>query len=326
MVLIQAVALILSFSLVMLNSNIPVIGIISNPHPYDAIDITSTTVNAYYVQWLEAAGARSLAIHPWTSDSELDILLTKVNGLLWQGGGRNMILDHSFEKFGLRLIMKLMALKDKKNISIPLWVTCWGFEFLQSALAGTTHIKSKFDAYNIATPLIFNQTEIKQSKVFADFDANDFENLRIYNTTMHFHHFGITVSNFKKYGLDKLFKVTSLGEGLDKGNISIESIEGIKYPIYGTQFHPEKIPFDRYSGHQIPQSTKAIRVSMNLATFFVDEARKNGNNFSESEMTNYDFIDPLKNKPQDVGKGVFNYVYKKPQHYFEYLNLRLKIK
>ena len=37
-----------------------------------------------YVRWLQASGADLVVVHPWTSYDEIDYLLSKVNGVLFQ--------------------------------------------------------------------------------------------------------------------------------------------------------------------------------------------------------------------------------------------------
>lgn len=52
----------------------------------------------------------------------------------------------------------------------------------------------------------------------------------------------------------------------------ISTIEHIKYPFFGTQWHPEKPPYE-FSLDNIPHSRDAVHVSQHLADVFVDYAR-----------------------------------------------------
>ena len=52
----------------------------------------------------------------------------------------------------------------------------------------------------------------------------------------------------------------------------ISTIEHIKYPFFGTQWHPEKPPYE-FSLDAIPHSRDAVHVSQHLADIFVDYAR-----------------------------------------------------
>ena len=48
-------------------------------------DDSKSRVENNYVRWLQASGADIISVHPWTSNEEIDYLLTKVNGILFQG-------------------------------------------------------------------------------------------------------------------------------------------------------------------------------------------------------------------------------------------------
>ena len=45
-----------------------------------------------------------------------------------------------------------------------------------------------------------------------------------------------------------------------------------KYPIYGTQWHPEKNPF-QWTDDNIPHDIDAVRVAQHMANFFVEEGK-----------------------------------------------------
>jgi len=54
------------------------------------------------------------------------------------------------------------------------------------------------------------------------------------------------------------------------------------YPIYGTQWHPEKNAFE-WTRPYIPHSPSAIKTTFYMAEFFVSEARKNFHRFETEE-------------------------------------------
>lgn len=47
-----------------------------------------------------------------------------------------------------------------------------------------------------------------------------------------------------------------------------------QYPVYATQWHPEKNAFEWASFLRIPHSPEGIEVTQEMANFFVSEARK----------------------------------------------------
>ena len=64
-------------------------------------------------------------------------------------------------------------------------------------------------------------------------------------------------------------------------------VEGKRYPVYGTQFHPEKNNFEWgvINGHPnaIPHGADATAVSQYMANFVVGEARRSPHRFASSE-------------------------------------------
>ncbi len=64
----------------------------------------------------------------------------------------------------------------------------------------------------------------------------------------------------------------------------IWSFLGLKYPFYGTQFHPEKPAFEWHPTLNIQHTSEAVKIGQYFANFFVDEARKNKNRFDSYEQ------------------------------------------
>ena len=62
-------------------------------------------------------------------------------------------------------------------------------------------------------------------------------------------------------------------------------IEAHEYPIWGSQFHPEKNPYEwtrRYEN--IPHSKEAMDAAAFFAQYFVGHTRKNKRQFESREM------------------------------------------
>lgn len=57
-------------------------------------------------------------------------------------------------------------------------------------------------------------------------------------------------------------------------------MEHVKYPqIFGTQFHPEKVPFEWTRGNSDPHGYEAILANRWFYDYFVHNARLNTNRF-----------------------------------------------
>lgn len=97
------------------------------------------------------------------------------------------------------------------------------------------------------------------------------------NVTYNYHRFCYTEQSFSQSPLKGNWRIMSLNH--DKENVEyVSSIEHIKYPFYGVQFHPEK-PLYEFVSKSVPHTIAAIRVGQYFADFFVNEARNNPHMF-----------------------------------------------
>lgn len=84
-------------------------------------------------------------------------------------------------------------------------------------------------------------------------------------------------------------------------NISfVSTIESKLHPIWGVQFHPEKNSFEWERAH-IVHTKSAVKVTQYFANFFVNEARRNKNQFANQKMEIESLIYNF--KPMFTGKN-----------------------
>lgn len=279
----------------------PVIAIFSQPSP---VSSGEDYIAASYVKWVEAAGARSVHVPYLTSKTDIDSLVTTVNGFLFPGGSVDAsdIVPYMYQK--------AMEVNDAGTY-FPIWATCAGFEWTMQIFANDTNILSTFDAENISMPLIFTDAA-KSSRLFGN--AGD-ALMNIYqdqdpdtgSVTMNNHQGGVTPKDFQNNALlSAAFEVLSVN--VDRANKAfVSTVEHKKYPFYASQWHPEKNQFefsvnaDGSPCEVIRHSENAILAGRYPATFFVDEARKNSNSFSSaSDMISrlmYNFAPVYTNAP-----------------------------
>ena len=97
--------------------------------------------------------------------------------------------------------------------------------------------------------------------------------------TINFHQWCLTPQNFTKYNMDNFW--TLLATGNDRNGLEfVAVIEAKDYPIWGTQFHPEKNSFEwtlKYP--DIPHSLDAIKSASFFSNFFVEQSRKSQHSF-----------------------------------------------
>ena len=294
----------------------PVIGIFSQPrhHRHRRTGQSQQQeqqfyIAASYVKWLEAGGARTIAIpydapvpvptnqtNNTTDDFLLDDILNQVHAIFLPGGATVMspaiqyVLDKVVD----------LNLRPDDNIVFPVWGTCLGFEFLLQYIgnggANTQYhpsqmtreiLQSGFDAENISLPL---QHVVASHKDSLYTPPHIHEIVTTHNTTLNNHVMGITPQAFlSNPNLTAIWDITSTN--IDrKGRPFVSTIEPKLrkrderpiLPFYGVQYHPEKNAFEYafYPGTTIPyevidHSPSGIEFSMYLARRVVALARQN---------------------------------------------------
>eukprot|EP01031_Cornospumella_fuschlensis_P038047 gene38047-46228_t len=263
----------------------PIIGIFTQPTSSTEGDCGGDClyIAASYVKYLESAGARVVPINYYASNSELDKIFQSINGVFFPGGSAG------FPKSAQYIFDKVVAANDAGDF-FPLWGTCMGFEWLLISATRDQNIldpkSGQMDAYNYSIALDFT-ADAKTSRLFSG-AGKVVDILATENVTMNNHHYGIWTDHFyQTTALTGMFNVLSTNNDR-KGSNFISTIEAKKYPIYGSQWHPEKNNFefgktDGIPNEAINHSPDAVLASLYPATFFVNEARKNFHKFSSAD-------------------------------------------
>jgi len=66
------------------------------------------------------------------------------------------------------------------------------------------------------------------------------------------------------------------------GDTFIAAVEAREYPVYATQFHPEKNPFEWRV--KADHSKQGVEIAQFLANFFVQETRRNHHKFDTNQQ------------------------------------------
>jgi len=157
-----------------------------------------------------------------------------------------------------------------------------GFELLNMIVTQNFSILDPFDAENISLPLNFYDA-FQQSRIFGNADQEIIDILSKQPVTMNNHHYGVSPSSYTKNQLlNNFFRPISWS--VDRKNVQfVSTIEGIKYPIYGLQWHAEKPLFEWTPKEVIQHSAPATKAMQYMADFFVSEARKSEHHFATTE-------------------------------------------
>ncbi|PIK56471.1 putative gamma-glutamyl hydrolase-like isoform X3 [Apostichopus japonicus] len=161
---------------------------------------------------------------------------------------------------------------------------CFGFELLAMLRDDFSCLTTNLSASDISLPLNFTQG-YEKSRMFGKAPEDIISILSTQNVTFNAHRKGVTTTTFNQnHKLNSFYQ--DLSTNKDKnGQEFISSMEAYEYPIYGTQWHPEKNPFEwnMHSEKNIPHSGDAVKVSQYMAEFIVSEARKSNHSFSSQE-------------------------------------------
>ena len=272
--------------------NRPVIGILSLPNQGD-YNLTGTSfIDAGYVKWIESGGARVVPIiitRPW---SEIQYVVERLDGVLFTGGDKAFLDEEGKLTYYAQTacgIYSLVASLNSEGTYYPMWGTCLGFQLLHFCLSQNANtVQYMPDMPGHSALSVFTEDGLK-SKIFnSDLGPHLIFLMSSTNVTFVSHNSGVPPSEYTtNTELSFAYRILTTMTTLS-GQSYVGLIEGRKLPIYGSQFHPEKNQFEWWLGESIPHTLGAVITASYFADFFVEEARKNTNQFqSEAELEPY---------------------------------------
>lgn len=257
---------------------------------------------ASYVKWLEAAGARVVPLFYDSSKQVVQQLLQNVNGVLFTGGGAGFT-DPGYERTVDAVLAYSKSLYDSKKDTMAVWGTCLGFEAIVRSEGeqngGRNPLLDGFDSEDLPLPLDFvgkqGDSRIFNATLMGSMAYDIYKDQPV---SFNNHQSGVTPSAFSanKY-LSGNYNIIATNKDR-KSKAFVSMIENRVYPIFSTQFHPEKVSFEWNTRESIPHGGDAIAANMYLVQAFVDFARQSSQSFSSEEVLDskliYNFVDDLK--------------------------------
>ncbi|KAH8256929.1 hypothetical protein KR038_000033 [Drosophila bunnanda] len=279
----------------------PIIGVLTQEVYSDGLisrhfDNKTSYIAASYVKYLEGAGARVLPIWIGRNRSYYEDVMHKINGVLLPGGATWFNETNGYGDAGEHLIQLAVELNDEGTY-MPVWGTCLGMELLVYKMAKGKEHRIDCDGKGIALPVEFKEGMINRQlanlKVIT-FSQSDYNKSRLFtaisddivaamvneNVTYHWHQFCYTEKDFEEDLLNETWRVISLNHDWN-GIEFISTIEHVKYPFYGVQFHPEK-PLYEFTKTSIPHTAASIISGQYFSDFLVSEARKSNQSFANA--------------------------------------------
>lgn len=291
---------------------IPIIGILSQPVPWYLKKFKSNSrsyISASYPKWIEQVGAIAIPI-PYTLPlPKIFKLMDQLNGILLPGGDIS-VFTKSVHKAYIEVLNSVIQKFIKINKSgkhFPIWGTCNGFEQLINYFSNHTIKSTDVKDHRVNKRLSFNKIDLPKTKFGGYLSKGLITNLERKKLSWFVHSNGIYQADWLKntFLQKNLYSVaTSVTE--DKVPI-ISIIEGKNFPIFGTQFHPEKIQFEKSKLFpNMNTSEDSVRASVFLSEILKKEAMKNDQFFQSKK-----FFGIIRFKNFNVYKteGVFREVY-----------------
>lgn len=201
-----------------------------------------------------------------------------------------------------------MKINDKGNY-FPLWGTCLGFEVILYVSNNNTEYRDDCASSSQSLPLEFT-VGYETSRLFQNAPANIINILKNENVTPNFHMYCATIDGLATSGLNKTWKVLSVNHDWN-GLEFVSTIEHVKYPFYGVQFHPEKNLYEFVKNKNISHTADAVSYAQYFADFFLSEARKSTNNFPNSTIENdllfYNYVPEFSGKKGSAFAQIYGF-------------------
>ena len=295
----------------------PIIGVLTMPSDFnDKFPLSNfSDFGAAYVKFLEASGNRVVPILYDYPEETLRRLFNSVNGLLFPGGDASLwdnetsMSGYSNLTLTVKKLLSWAIEANEKGDYFPVWGTCLGFESIVISFSENTTLDN------------FNDADKTRNLTFVNNDSFLFSNLpekirkytEINAPVFLWHSYGKKYDSFlNEPRLNENFKVNTISHDVDY-TIYVSSIEHRKYPIFGTQFHPEVSIFQYGPDVYAKRDEENIQFSQYLTNFINERARKNGHKFANEQEEKDALI--YNYNPEKYLDGFYEqaYIFKNPQ-------------
>jgi len=255
-----------------------------------------------YVYFLYLAGLDVYPIPTNATREDLKVILSKVNGVMLPGGMSSIVnpdpndptkLVFSMYTKTVKMIMEEAKAINDSGEYFPVFGICLGFEAMLAAEADDPEaVEKKHEGLGYNAKLIYC-VKRDDSKFLSAFSPELIDNMGKEEATHNWHEFMISVEKFNaNHNLSKTYRILSLSDSM-KGSFSFVSmIEGINYPFYGVQYHPELALANYYPQLVYPKPNLAAEIGRALIMFMLEEAKKSTHTLDEEDMKKLMIFNP----------------------------------
>lgn len=265
-------------------------------------------------RWLEASACDLIAIHTWTSHSQIDDLLTKVNGVIFQGNDQLIDVDSSYYKTAEYIYNQVIERYDKTEGQERIPIVAFGndFSMLLSFANSNSHLTFIQQMQLLrSTEIEFNRDVLKNSVIFSQLSEKDYRSLEFLCLLPHELKYSVNPNVIEVCeNFSNVFEL--IGTSMAVNGMKFASVvEGKKYPIFGVAFKPFVVAFSRNKKIEIVNMYKAIKISRFIGNAIVFYGKEmNSNRMTMGDKLSYDFIDTVNDMPIIVD-GKYQYLYKR---------------
>ncbi|XP_017841143.1 gamma-glutamyl hydrolase [Drosophila busckii] len=252
--------------------------------------INHSYISCAYVKYLEAAGAHVVPIWIGRPRVYYQELLSQLNGVLLPGGA--VFLDSAQAPElsndcveSARYICEIALELNEQQRYFPIWGTCLGFQLLLINAAKTKEVRIDCDVMNKALPLQLVE-DYESSQLLKALTPALAAQMQCVPFACHQHRYCITTATLEEFKLAADWRV--LATAVDNKQLRfVTLIEHRRYPLFGSQFHPERANYEqlfmRADPWQEAHSQPCLQSAHYFAEFFVDCCRRNGNSFASDK-------------------------------------------
>jgi len=213
-------------------------------------------------------------------------------------------LTAHYEVFAAKVFNKVLKLNENRKY-FPILGIGNGANLIQCIIANSSKILQDFEGVDGVMEKIEIVGEPKKIKMISLFDGRDFYSIRKKPVTAHFVNKAVNPRSYKKTAnLKKYLKITALGNDTN-GDRYVAMFEGHKLPIYGFQFHPERIPWDKKEKDHISYTLEAVTISQKFLNYFTKKCRKNRNKIFRKQLASYYNVDIINKLPKSTSIGSY---------------------
>ena len=248
-------------------------------------------VDSYYVRWIEAAGARVVVI-PWDLTPErLQWYATRVNAVLFPGGGLED--DATMQAYFRNVILWHDTSIDmsSRGQTLVLWGTCQGFQVICAAAARNLSVIEENIVHGLYPLMLsLNLTQASASSRMLNPSTTSPEILKAltnHASTLNWHHDAVRLPSWQAH--PSMSELIATSTNCDPSGVEfVSAIEHKTAPIFASQFHPERPPYE-FSNSLIGHSAHVMIVSQFFANFLAAQARMSKNAFDggDSEVESH---------------------------------------